>query len=465
MTRIMPSVLDRVLIVGLGKVTGVAVAEALLDLGVQVRVAEASATKEHLASAASLRNAGVEVIFGEPPLELVDWADLVIPSPGVPPSNSLLARASAKGRAIWSEIELGSRFAAGPILAVTGTNGKTTTVTALARILDDAGLPSLAAGNIGFPLVKAARSSPRGTRLVVEVSSFQLAFIDSFTPSVAIVLNVADDHYDWHLGYEDYLDAKARVTENQSRDDLLVVAVEDTGCLEIADRSVARIAAFGPGKPDAVRSQLESRIGRRAEKVAGTRDGRLVVQSDGGELELMNLADIRLNGHHNVENVQAACLAALDCGASPQSIAATVGALENLPHRTCLVAEINGVRFIDDSKATNPHATLKAMEGLDNVVLIAGGRAKGLDLSPLAAVRPALKGLVVMGEAAPRLEELFQGVPSQHAAIIEDAVLMAAGLAARGDTVLLSPACSSLDQYSDYAERGRRFADAVRSLC
>jgi UDP-N-acetylmuramoylalanine--D-glutamate ligase len=459
-----PSV-GRVLIVGLGRVTGAAAVEALLELGVQVRVAEANVTEEHLRTGDSMRRAGVEVMFGEPDPDLVDWADLIIPSPGVPPANPLLARASAVGRGVWSEIELGSRFATGPILAVTGTNGKTTTATLLEAILNDAGLPALAAGNIGFPLVRAARSAQPGQRLVVEVSSFQLAFIDSFRPEVAVVLNVAEDHYDWHDGYQDYLSAKARITENQSHDQLLVVAVDDPGCLQIAARSAARIAGFGLSAPEELGERLQQSAGRAAQKVAGVREGRLVVQSSSGELELMKLEDIRLQGLHNIENVQAACLAALECGADPASIAGTVSRFESLPHRTSLVAEINGVRYIDDSKATNPHATLKAMEGLDRVILIAGGRAKGLDLSPLAGVRAALRGVVVTGEAAAQLKELFHGVPCQHAPIVEDAVTMAAGMAQAGDTVLLSPACSSLDQYSDYAERGRRFAEAVKSLC
>jgi UDP-N-acetylmuramoylalanine--D-glutamate ligase len=464
MKAVLPPSVGRVLIVGLGKVTGVATAEALLDLGVQVRVAEANASEAHLAAAASLAKSGVEVTFGESPLGLLEWADLIIPSPGVPPTNPLLARALAVGRNIWSEVELGSRFAEGPILAVTGTNGKTTTTTLLAQVLQEAGLPALAAGNIGFPLVRAARSAEVGKRLVTEVSSFQLAFVASFHPSVAIVLNVAQDHYDWHGGYRDYVDSKARVTENQSREDLIVVAVDDPGCLEIASRSAARIVGFGMEAPDALRGRLDDAIGRPSEGVAGVRNGRLVVQMGTRELEVMNLVDIHLDGRHNVENVQAACLAALECGASHVSIAGTVSSFRSLPHRTSLVAEINGVRYIDDSKATNPHATLKALEGLEDVVLIAGGRAKGLDLSPLARVRPNLRGLVVMGEAAGELKEIFQGIPCAHAPIIEDAVLMAAGMAEAGDTVVLSPACSSLDQYSDYAERGRRFAKAVKQL-
>ena len=465
MRTVLGSSVGRVLIVGLGKVTGAATVEALLELGVQVRVAEANVTEEHLRTAESMRDAGVEVIFGEPRAELVDWADLIIPSPGVPPANPLLARAAAAGRTIWSEIELGSRFAVGPILAVTGTNGKTTTATLLAAILNDAGLSAVAAGNIGFPLVKAARSAQPGERLVVEVSSFQLAFIESFSPAAAVVLNVAEDHYDWHDGYEDYLSAKARITENQSHDQLLVIAVDDAGCLEIGARSAARIAGFGLSTPEGLEERLRKSVGRGAEKVAGVRGGRLVIQARAGELDLISLEDIRLQGRHNIENVQAACLTALECGADPTSIARTVSRFESLPHRTSLVAEINGVRYIDDSKATNPHATLKAMEGLDRVVLIAGGRAKGLDLSPLAGIRAALRGVVVMGEAAAQLKELFQGVPCQHAPNVEDAVTMAAGMAKAGDTVLLSPACSSLDQYSDYAERGRRFAEAVKSLC
>jgi UDP-N-acetylmuramoylalanine--D-glutamate ligase len=454
----------RVLVVGLGQVTGSAVVEALTGLGTQVRVVESDSSPAHLATAAEFARHGVEVLFGTEDPALVEWADVVIPSPGVPPHNPLLTYAAARGRKVWSEIELGFRLARGPLAAITGTNGKTTTTTLLTRILQDAGLPAVAAGNIGVPLVSAARSAPEGTWLICEVSSFQLRFIERFRPEVAIVLNVADDHYDWHPGPADYLSSKARITENQRAEDLLIVAGDDEGCRAIAAGSAAELAVFGHAGLTGIRAGVQDRIGRGVVQAAGIEDGGIVIDRGPEQVRLMNLGDIRMQGLHNLENIQAASLAALRIGVPAESIARTVAGFENLEHRTTEVAELEGVRYVNDSKATNPHATLKALNGLDRVVLIAGGRAKGLDLSVLTQCRPRLVGLVVMGEAAGELKALFSDMASVEAADVEEAVRLAAAMASPGDTVLLSPGCASLDQYSSYAERGRRFAAAVKAL-
>lgn len=456
------------LVVGLGKVTGRAAIDALRASGTVVRVHESSPTPAHHALAAELEPQGVEFSFGEISPEqidiLLDGVDLVVPSPGVPPSSPVLSRALVRGTRVVSELELGFGFVRGPVLAITGTNGKTTTTTLLAHILQRAGKASVTAGNIGRPLAEAARNSERGTALVCEVSSFQLAFIENFKPSVAVVLNLADDHYDWHTGYEDYVAAKGRITENQDADDVLIVRAGDPGCLAIAANSRARILGFGSGTPDEVRAELQLALGSGVETVAGVSQGSLVTASPAGSTVILKVADIRLQGVHNLENVMAATLAAMEAGVSARDVADAVGEFESLPHRTCLVANRNGVRFVDDSKATNPHAALRALSGLRNVVLLAGGRAKGLDLTLLAEVTSSLSGIVVMGEATEELKRIFSGVPAAEAADVEEAVQLASVMARPGDTVLLSPACSSLDQYSSYAERGDRFAAAVLAL-
>ena len=459
---------QRVLIVGLGKLTGAAVADVLFSSGAEVRAHESfpSPAREELAQ--GLRARGAQVSFGEPDEalveELLEWAELIVPSPGVPPSNPILAAALAQGVKVVSEVELGFPLAKGPVLAITGTNGKTTTTTLLAEILNEAGKRAEAVGNIGVPFVTAARDSSPGGFLVAELSSFQLAFIDRFQPAAAIVLNVGDDHYDWHAGYDDYLAAKGRITENQKTDDRLVIRVDDPGCLAIAAGSRAEIAGFGLDEPEEVWSRLKLALGRAPVLVAGMAGDDLAAFDGNGTTILTNSRDIRMEGRHNLENVLAAALAALKFGVAPEAIASVASRFGNLPHRTELVATKDGVRYIDDSKATNPHATLRGLKGLSNVVLIAGGRAKGLDLSPLIEVAGQLSGLVVMGEAAAELRQLFQGTPSASATDVEEAVRLAAGMARPGDTVLLSPACSSLDQYSNYAERGNRFQEAVRSL-
>ncbi|HEX2052200.1 MAG TPA: UDP-N-acetylmuramoyl-L-alanine--D-glutamate ligase [Actinomycetota bacterium] len=458
----------RVLILGLGRVTGAAVAEALFDMGASVRAHESYPTREKEELARRLEAQGARVSLGEADPELVEelagWAEVVVPSPGVPPSNPLLAAALERGVRVLSEVELGFPSARGPVLAVTGTNGKTTTTSLLAEILQQAGLPAQAVGNIGVPFVTAARNSAPGDVLVAELSSFQLAFVETFRPLVAVVLNVAHDHYDWHRGYEDYLAAKARITENQAPGDRLVIRVDDPGCLAMAAGSRAEIAGFGVDSPQEVWQRLHLGLGRAPALVAGVEEGRVTVFDGSERTAVTNLSDIRMEGLHNLENVMAAALAALKMQVEPSVVAAVAGRFGNLPHRTELVATRNGVRYIDDSKATNPHATLLAMRGLTNVVLVAGGRAKGLDLSPLSEVAGQLSGLVVMGEAADEMAAVFPGVPIARAGDVEEAVRLAQGMARPGDTVLLSPACSSLDQYSDYAERGNRFRQAVLSL-
>lgn len=416
----------RAVVLGIGSVTGEAVCKVLIEAGVEVRVSERAETPEHLVVARRLSSKGAQVEFGPPSPSLLLGTDVVIPAPAVPPANQLLRQASKAGIKIWSEIELGYRMAKGPIIAITGTNGKTTVTSLLASVCEAAGLQSLATGNIGLPLVEAVRTAPATTTFICEVSSFQLHFIDRFHPRVAIVLNVAHDHYDWHSGYDDYLASKARITENQVAEDVLIVNGDDHGCLSIAQHSKAQISKFFAADDP--------------------------------------VSDIRLKGPHNIENVAAVVLAARALGLDMAPVIKAIRAFEPLPHRATSIGVRNGVHYIDDSKATNPHATLSALREFDSVILIAGGQNRGLDLSALRAARAKVKVLVAMGEVASSLESVFHGIPCYRAADVEQAVGLAASSAEPGDIVLLSPACSSWDQYSSYAERGDRFAKAVRSL-
>lgn len=448
----------------MGKVTGTAVAEAMLELQMEVRVVERDEGESTAESAAQLRRQGVEVIFDDKDVALAEWADLVVPSPGVPPSNLLLAAALDRGIPIWSEIEVGWRLARGPVLAITGTNGKTTTTKLLTEMLQRASIPAVSAGNIGFPLVQAARAQGKGSVLVTEVSSFQLAYIDTFSPRVAVVLNVADDHYDWHGSYAEYLASKTRITENQGPSDLLLVGSSDAACISIASRSPAQLGVFGLESPESLAKHARDQIGREAVLVAGLVEDKLLVSTSTGDTEICRKSDIPLTGAHNLENVLAAAAAAFRWIGKADSIRQAVQDFEPLPHRMALVAEKNGIRYIDDSKATNPHSALAALKGMTNVILLAGGRSKGISLSPLVAAKDACKAVVVMGEAAGELKSVFQGIAVREAANVEEAVWEASQIARPGDTVLLSPGCSSLDQYSDYAERGDRFSRAVQTV-
>ncbi|MEA2565295.1 MAG: UDP-N-acetylmuramoylalanine--D-glutamate ligase [Actinomycetota bacterium] len=451
----------RAAVVGLGR-SGAGAARLLVGAGIEVRVTEAGDSPALAGVAAELAALGVVTELGGHSEGIAAWAEALVVSPGVPPANPVIAAALRRGIPVWSEIELAWRFARVPVLAVTGTNGKTTTTTLLAALLQAGGLDAVAAGNIGYPLVEAVAGSC--DVIVCEVSSFQLAFSDTFRPSIAIVLNVADDHYDWHAGYDDYLSAKARIARAQTAEDLLVAGSADRGALSIAAGAPSRPAAYGLGDLASVHAAARD-LRRPLAAAAGIEGGRVVADGSAGQASIVEVAKIRLAGPHNLENVLAASLAALEWGVDPEVIGAAVAAFSPLPHRSTLIGEIDGVRYIDDSKATNPHATLSALQGLERVVLIAGGRAKGLDLSALAEHAHRLVGVVAMGEATDELEGLFAGrVRFATATWVEEAVETAAGWAAPGDTVLLSPACSSLDQYASYAERGDRFAAAVARL-
>lgn len=455
---------SKVVVLGMGKVTGRAVVDALIESDVEVHVSESNENDDTRSLADQFANKGVAVSFGDPDPSLLKWADLIIPSPGVPPSNPLLMRAARAGVPIWSEIELGWRFRQGPVLAVTGTNGKTTVATLLGSMLETGGFPAVVAGNIGIPLVEAARSAQPGWPLVCETSSFQLHFIESFHPSIAIVMNVADDHYDWHGDHESYLQAKGRITEFQGPDDLLIVKADDPGCIRIAASSRASLWGFGLDEPSKVKARLEHGTGREALGAAGIIGDGLVVESRVRTIEVISRSDIRLQGAHNTENVLASTLGAFGYGVDLEAVRHAVTSFEGLPHRSVHVAVVNGVKYVDDSKATNPHATLHALEDLQDVVLISGGQSRGLDLSALKQAESKLKVLIAMGETAQEFVSLFDKVKSLEALSIEDAVDIAYSVAEPGDTVLLSPACPSLDQYSSYAERGDRFCKAVLSL-
>ncbi|GAC1364704.1 MAG: UDP-N-acetylmuramoyl-L-alanine--D-glutamate ligase [Actinomycetota bacterium] len=457
----------RVAVLGLGR-SGTSAARLLAAAGAEVRVIEREDTPSTVGVAAELALLGITTVLGPEDPAIAGWAEALVVSPGAPPSNPVIVAALERGLPVWSEVELAWRTTSVPVLAITGTNGKTTTTALLAWILQEAGYQAVAAGNIGFPMVDAAAqlSGSSGSRAVIvcEVSSFQLAFTQTFRPDVAIVLNVADDHYDWHLGYEDYLAAKARIAASQGSEDLLIVNAADAGALSIARQAAARLAAFALAPLAAVEAAAAD-LGRPLAALAGIEDGCVLSTGAQGVRRVIEIAKIRLSGPHNLENVLAASLAALEWGVEPGDIGRAVASFSPLPHRSTLIGEIRGVRYVDDSKATNPHATLRALQGLERVVLIAGGRAKGLDLAPLAGEAHRLVGLIAMGEASAELAGHFEGVVRfATAGWVEEAVSLAAAWASPGDTVLLSPACASLDQYSSYAERGERFCAAVAAL-
>ena len=434
----------RVLVVGLGS-SGYAAAQALLGLGAVVRVTEAGDGAVVGTRAKALRDAGAEVELGGHDLTRLD-ADLAVMSPGIPPHSAVAVALERNGTQVWSEIELAYRLARCDFLAVTGTNGKTTTTSLLAAMLEEGGIPSAAAGNIGRPLVEAVATLPDNGAIAVEASSFQLAAIDRFHARVAVVLNVAEDHTDWHGSFERYAAAKERIVANQRPEDFYLPNLADEVAVDIAGRTAARVIPFSADRAP------EDGIGVDAGRVWWR--GRALIARD----------HIPLPGRAGVEDAVAASGAALAYGVGPGAVVRALKGFRAPPHRLEVIAEHDGVTFIDDSKATNPHATLTAVKGLDNVVLIAGGRSKGIDLSVLAQTVPPVIAVIALGEAASEITRAFGGlVPVTRATHMDDAVRIAKEQASSPGSVLLSPGCASLDMYDGYARRGDHFAQIVRA--
>jgi UDP-N-acetylmuramoylalanine--D-glutamate ligase len=435
---------EQVVVVGLGA-SGLAAARILLDEGAAVRVTEARPRSEVEASAVEAEAAGAEVLTGGHHAGHLDGASLVVTSPGVPEHAEVIRWAGARGLPVWSELELGARLATAPYIGITGTNGKTTTTEMVAEAMRGAGLDAIACGNIGHPFSLAAAEGHQA--LSVEASSFQLRFHESFHPRVSVLLNLAPDHLDWHRSMEAYTESKRRIYALQVEGDTHIGNGDDSHAAAVSGEAHCRVAWF--------------RLGRPAEGEVGYEDGVLVARLDGRrELGTPPAPSSSLRA-----DAAAAAAAAVSFGLDPAAVGQAVTAFGPLPHRGTVVAEVNGVRFVDDSKASNPHAALAALEGLQGAVLVAGGRSKGVDLSPLAAASPALAGVVAIGEAAGELEAVFDGrVPVRTAGSMEEAVADAMAMARPGSAVVLAPACASWDMFRDYRDRGERFAAAARAL-
>jgi UDP-N-acetylmuramoylalanine--D-glutamate ligase len=455
---------QRVLVIGLAE-TGIAVARVLRAEGRDVVVIEdaPSGTSRYSERVDALREVGAQLV--EAPTdahiaELVAGVDLVVPSPLVRPEHPAIVAAGALGVAVRSEIDVAAERTRMPIVAVTGTNGKTTVTTMIAAMLDASGVPTITAGNIGRPLIDAVGdgSGRDGSGrdesghdesgvIVAEVSSFQLAFAHhAFRPRVAVLLAITPDHLDWHGSFHAYVEAKARITTLQTETDLLVYDADD-------ERAVA-IATGAPARRIGVSARADA---TGCFRVVGDE----LVFPDGRPLAPVTAMARALA--HDRTNALAAAAAALDVGASVPAVVATLRAYATMPHRVALVGEARGVRWYDDSKATNPDATRRAISSFDSVVLLAGGRNKGLDLSVLATEAAHLRGVVAFGESAPEIAAAFagSGTEVEQVAGMHEAVRAAHRMARAGDVVLLSPACASFDAYSGYAARGDDFAHEV----
>jgi len=432
----------RVAVIGAGK-SGVASARLLKKLGAEVLLSEAKWISPDLRE--ELKMLGVRFEEGGHSDRILN-SDLIVPCPGVPLTNPWITRARAIGIPVMGELELGYRFLSSPMVAVTGTNGKSTVVSWIAHIMRRAG--AIACGNIGNPLTSLSGAKDP---LVVEVSSFQLETVIDFRPRVALILNLDQDHFDRHGTFEAYRRAKSRIFENQKEGDHLILNYDDPHL-----RSLEKDA----------RPQVHYFSIERAVKGAYVEGNKIVLEED-EKLELLSTESLALFGFHNLQNALASALASYLMGTPLEEIREGLRSFRGLPHRLEYVGEIEGVKFINDSKGTNPHAVLWALKSIDEpVILIIGGEDKGLDFTPLREiVEKRVKKLILIGESRNKLKAVFEGtVELSEAGNLEDAVELAFHEAERGDVVLLSPGCSSFDMFKNYRERGERFKDAVRRL-
>jgi len=446
----------RVTVVGLGR-SGRAAARLLAEQNADVTVTDRRSAGDLAEPLAALKEAPIRYFIGDHPPEAFRESDLIVLSPGVDADRTEGIRtARARGVPVIGELELGFRFLTAPVLAITGTNGKSTTTVITGDILREAGRRVFIGGNLGRAVCEAVLERSDWDWIVLEVSSFQLETIQSFHPRVAVLLNVTPNHMDRYSVMEDYLAAKLRIFENQNGNDAAVINADDPLVF-------ARTAS--------IRSR-RILIGQEMRPAAGVylEAGFLIangVTDSSDRVELLRREEIHLPGKHNLENVLAASAAALLCGCSSESIRTVIGRFKGLEHRLETVRQLKGVLYINDSKATTTDALAKALEALDApVVLIAGGRNKG---GEFASVRPLLsrrvRAAILIGEARPVLRASWEGaVPLIESESLEDAVRVASEKAVAGDIVLLSPACSSFDMFQNFEDRGRRFKAIVKEL-
>jgi UDP-N-acetylmuramoylalanine--D-glutamate ligase len=441
----------RVLVVGLAR-TGVATALFCAARGARVTATDTRDAEALGDAAQKLREAGCLLELGGHASETFLAQDLIIPSPGVPAALPGLLAARAARIPVWSEIELAWRFLRGRLVAITGSNGKTTTTALVGHILEGAALPVIVAGNIGTPLIAHVEESTEATITVAEVSSFQLELIDSMRPDVAVLLNLTPDHIDRHGSMEAYSRAKARIFENQTDRDAAVLNADDV-----------LVTQYAPARPHIYWFSRAKRVASGA----FLENGQIIFRLDGEDDALLSLSDIGLRGEHNVENVLAAASIAFLLGIEPATIAAGVRSFAGVEHRLEFVSEIGGVNFFNDSKATNVDAAAKAIEAFPGALLvILGGKDKDGDFAPLSELlRQRARQVFLIGAAAQKIEAQLAGaVPLAQSETLDRAVASAFELARPGDTVLLAPACASFDQFENYEHRGRVFKELVRAL-
>jgi UDP-N-acetylmuramoylalanine--D-glutamate ligase len=440
-----------ILVVGLAR-TGVALAHFLVQSGARVTVTDMAPAAELVDMRAHLQGLPVTEELGVPePADLKRY-DLILPSPGVPPELPWLKKARRRGTPVWGELELAGHFLTRPVIAVSGTNGKTTTTTLVGKFLAASGLGALVGGNIGTPLISLLNQQSQADFLVLEISSFQLDTAPHFHPQSAALLNITPDHLDRYPDYAAYVASKAGLFRAMAPAEPKMLNFDDP-LVRPLGQNLGKVYYFSALEP--------------LDQGAWLADRAIRVRLDSELEHEFPLAEIRLKESHNLENIMAALLLSLAAGARPRACREVLAGFAGLPHRLEWVAAVNGVDFFDDSKGTNVGAVARSLSSFDRpVVLIAGGRDKDSDFSLLNnLIQERVKALVLLGETKERLARAWDGLAPAHlAADMTDAVARAAALAGPGEVVLLSPACASFDMFRDYAHRGETFQKAVQEV-
>lgn len=442
------------MVVGAGK-SGISVSRFLLRKGAMVLLTD-NREKDKLGGALDeLLEAGMQAELGSYPDVRGDTFDMVVVSPGVPPSVPPLVSARQYGIPVLGELELAYRFASAPMVAITGTNGKTTTTTLVGEIFRMAGLRTLVGGNIGLPLVDVVEDYGPKDIIIAEVSSFQLETANHFKPRVAVVLNITPDHLDRHGSMEGYIEAKARIFARQGPEDFTVLNYDDPGTRALAGATSGKVIFFSR------KHNLEEGVLVRGDMIA--------VRHKGIDTDIIPPREVAIPGVHNLENALAAVAAAFALGVRPEVLARILRSFPGVAHRLETVAQKDGVLFVNDSKGTNPDASIKALKAFDRpIVLLAGGRNKGSDFSEFARlIKQKVRVLVVLGECAGEVERAARAAGCNNvlkAPGFREAVLMAHASAKPGDVVLLSPACASWDMFNNFEERGDLFREIVLNL-
>src|SRR5258708_3929882 len=444
----------RVLVVGLGW-SGAASAFFLQARGARVTVSDSKTEAQLQNEVPALLDRGIYIETGRHGERTFRDQDLIVVSPGVPSDQPELQSARSLGIPVIGEVELAFRFLQGKVIAITGSNGKTTTTTLVGEILAKSGKKTLVGGNIGTPVISLVEKSTLDTYLVLEISSFQLETIEQFRPWISVILNITPDHLDRHHTFQAYMDAKTRIFEKQQTGDFAVLNADDATCAGLKAKAKSPLYWFSRKQP------VESGTFLRGEQIVFRKNG------EGKEVPVMDLADIHLKGAHNLENVLAAACVGVIAGSTPQQVRQAVSEFNGVEHRLEPVATIKGVAFFNDSKATNVDATIKALESFPgNIHIILGGKDKGSDYSVLnPLLRERAKRAYLVGDAAEKIGSQIKGAtPLVFSGTLESAIHQAFDSAVPGDVVLLAPACASFDQFENYEHRGRVFKQLVHSL-